>query len=363
MMTNPKNKTIRGKFRLRDRFATIKSRKSKRKNSFYEGRPWLEKCPNSVRQGAIFDAKSNLQSCYTNKYNGNIESFRKPYKTKKKELQQGWSFSVEKQNIQKSGNCLQIFSNILGDIRYYGTKQLHKLMPEQKPKMDCKLQKNAFGEYFLILPYTCVQKKPVEKVSINPVAVDPGVRKYLTTYAPNSKESYMLGNRWASTLMTNLVHLDSLYSRISKENSRLRKKLKKEIKVVRKKVFNLKSEMRYKCANFLASKYDLVMMPKLESGKLCIKANRRLTTKTVRSLLNTCHGKFFDTLKDKCWEHGTKFLHVREEYTSQTCPQCGCLNKCNEVYKCKGCSFTHDRDIVGSFNILLKGVRLENPSA
>jgi putative transposase len=248
-------------------------------------------------------------------------------------------------------------------MRYYGTKQLRKLMPKIRPEMDCKIQKNAFGEYFLIVPYNCVQRKKVSTECVNPVVGDPGIRKFLTTYAPNAREAYMFGNRWAETLLSNLVKLDSLYSKLSKEHGALKEKLKKDIKVLRKRILNLKIEMRYKCANFLASNYDLVMMPKLDTGKLCIKANRRLTTKTARCLLNAGHAMFFKTLKDKCWEHGTKFLHVREEYTSQTCPQCGCLNKCNEVYRCKECSFVHDRDIVGAFNILLKGIRLENPGA
>ena len=362
MLSNPKNLTIRDKLRLRNRFATIKSQTTKKKNSFYNNRQWLETCPNSIRQGAIFEAKSNLKSCFTNKERGNIEEFTQPYKTKKKERLQGWSYSIEKVYIKKTGDNLQICQTMLKDMRYYGKKQLHKLIPDSKPKKDCKIQRNAFGEYFLIVPYDCIRKKSINTQSVNPVAVDPGVRKFLTTYAPNAKESYMLGNRWSTTLMTNLVHLDSLYSRVAKEkNKSLRTKLQTEIKCKRKRVFNMKAEMRYKCANFLATNYDLVMLPKLESGKLCIKGQRRLTTKTARSLMDACHGMFFKTLKDKCWEHGTKFMHVREEFTSKTCPQCGCLNKCDEVYKCKDCSFTHDRDLVGAFNIMLKGVRVENP--
>ena len=346
MLTNPKNKTIRGKFRLRNRFATIKSQTTKKKNSFYNNRTWLESCPSSIRHGAIFEAKSNLQSCFTNKSQGNIDKFTQPYRTKKRERLQGWCYSIEKQYIQKNGDNLQMYHTKLKDMRYYGKKQLHKLIPDSKPKMDCKIQRNTYGEYFLVIPYKCVQKKSISIQSVNPVAVDPGVRKFLTTYAPNTKESYMFGNRWSTTLMTNLVHLDSLYSQVAKEkNKTVRNKLQTAIKCKRKRVSNMKSEMRFKCANFLASNYDLVMLPKLDSGNLCIKAQRRLTTKTTRCLMNACHGMFFDTLKDKCWEHGTKFLHVREEYTSQTCPQCGCLNKCDEVYKCKDCSFTHDRDL------------------
>lgn len=37
-----------------------------------------------------------------------------------------------------------------------------------------------------------------------------------------------------------------------------------------------------------------------------------------------------------------------EPYSSQTCPVCGCRQKCRRVYKCKGCGLTAPRDVVGS---------------
>lgn len=94
--------------------------------------------------------------------------------------------------------------------------------------------------------------------------------------------------------------------------------------------------MHDQTASFIAKRYDLVLMAKLETGRLGRKQSRRLRTKTVREMMNAGHSRFFERLKDKCWEHGSKFMHVREEYTSQTCPCCGKLSKCNEVYKCKG---------------------------
>ena len=96
--------------------------------------------------------------------------------------------------------------------------------------------------------------------------------------------------------------------------------------------------MHHQCANFLSRRYDLIVIPKLPAGSLCVKATRRLTTKTARSFMNAGHCKFFDSLKLKCSERGVKFLHVKED-TSQTCPYCSCLNKCNETYKCKKCDY------------------------
>lgn len=367
LLTNKKNKTLRSVFKLRDRLVTLKGNDyatQKNKNNFYNNKDWLKQCPKSIKQGAIKEAKANLQSCHTNKNKGNIKKFDKPFKTKKREMLKGWSLELEKANISKDGNKLFIYKSILGEMRYCSTKQLHKIIPDSKPKMDCKLQKTQFGEYFLIVPYVCVPKKDPPTVIKNPASGDPGGRKFLTTYAPIQKESFIFGNRAASRIIEELLILDNLISKLSHEkDSNIRKKLRVMIKTKRRYVYYLKTELRYQVANFISKRYDLFMLPKLEVCKLSLKASRKLKTKAVRQLLNLGHSKFFNTLKDKCWENGSVFMQVREEYTSQTCPSCGTLNKCNETYYCKDCSFTHDRDIVGALNIFLKGVRLENPSA
>jgi transposase len=46
---------------------------------------------------------------------------------------------------------------------------------------------------------------------------------------------------------------------------------------------------------------------------------------------------------------------ITEEYTSQKCLNCKKLTKTkDELFKCKSCNFTIDRDVLGSTNILLK---------
>lgn len=357
LLSNKKNKTLRNEYRLRDRLVTFKD------NNFYNNKMWLKDCPKSVKQGAIKEAKANYQTCWTLLQKKHIQTFTPPYKTKKNEQLRGWSMSLEKTNISKQHDSLYIFKTLLGEMRYYKTKQLHKLIPDTKPMMDCKIQKSAFGEYFLIVPYVCTPQKSTCNEVYNPVAVDPGVRKFLTTYAPNSKESLLLGNRWSTRLMEILLQMDTLTSKIAKcRNKHDKQRMKKRLVQKRKQVFYLKKELKYQCASYLAKRYDLVMMPKLDSKHLVMKGERRLKAKTVRSLLNAGHSEFFNILKDKCWEHGTYFLHCREEYTSKTCPDCGSLNTCQEVYICKQCGFKHDRDVVGALNILLKGVRNKDPS-
>ena len=350
LLMNKKNKTLRSKYKLRDRLVTITGKRINTKNNFYNNKPWLLKCPKAVKQGAIQDARSNVSSCFTNLRNKNIKTFTAPYRTKKQERKKGWSLTLEKNNVSKHDKKLFIFKTFLGEMRYFKTKQLNKLIKGSCPNRDCKLQKSKYGEYFLVVPYVCKPKREQPKECFNPASGDPGIRKFITTYSLN--ESLIIGNRWSTILMEELLKLDSMISRNEK-----RQKVQKQ----GKRIDNLKRELRFQAANLISKRYDLFMMPKLEVKRLSEKSTRKLKTKVVRALLTAGHCKFFDTLKDKCWENGCRFLQVREEYTSQTCPECGELNKCGETYKCQSCGFGHDRDVVGALNIMLKAVR-DNPS-
>ena len=338
-------------YNVKDRLAVIKD------NNFYFNKPWLKECPSAIRKNAIFQAHSNLQANFTNLRNGNIKKFNNPFRTKKREKQNGWSLGLERLNISKDCDKLYIFKTILGEMKYFNTKQLHKLMPYIHPEMDCKVQKDEFGDYYLVIPYKVyVKDKPTK--FLNPVSIDPGVRKFITTYAPNNQESYIFGDRWATDVMSKLVTLDSMYSDYNNmSKSKEKRILKDKIRKLRKRIHYYKIEMRNKVANIITKEYDLILMPKLDIKSLSAKTTRRLKTKTVRMLLNARHAEFFKHLKNKALEQGVKFLQVREEYTSQTCPCCGCLNKCDELYKCRNCEFCQDRDVVGALNILLKATR------
>ena len=121
---------------------------------------------------------------------------------------------------------------MLNEMKYFNTKQLHKLITDVKPSMDCKIQKNKYNEYFLIIPIAYIPKA-VKKEVINPVAIDPGIRKFLTTYAPNAKESFIFGNRWSTKITEHCIFVDKLVTLYSKRKT---KQLKKQILRKRKKI-------------------------------------------------------------------------------------------------------------------------------
>lgn len=72
------------------------------------------------------------------------------------------------------------------------------------------------------------------------------------------------------------------------------------------------------------------------------------------------HRKFADYVEYKAEEAGMVVEHVSEEYTSQTCPNCGNRYKPSDRnYSCVVCGFEAHRDAVGAYNIHKKYVSEE----
>jgi len=342
------------------RIVVNEKRGKKTINNFFNNKKWLLNCPSAIRKYSVKEAKSNLQSCYTNVRNKNIKQFQLPFKRKRTELIKGYCFSLEKNNIAKNKNKLYIFPKELGEMRYYKTKQLHKLIPSNKPLYDCKLRKTKYNEYYLLIPRPIIKEKPKDINNI--VSIDPGIRKFLVTYSPDKKEAYVIGNRAANELHNKLINVDYLISCLALSRdmnhvTKTKKQLKHDLKKTRKNIENKVVELHNQTINFLTKTYNVILLPKLDVKKLVQRNKRQLRTKVVRRLQVLNHCSFFDKLRNKCSERGVKFIKVSEAYTSKTCPMCGTIKKCNETFTCPKCSFTQDRDLVGAMNILLRSVR------
>ena len=367
---------------IRDRIVTLKKRgNDATPNSFFNNKPWLLNCPKSIRFAAVASAVANVKACYTNLNRGNIKQFDAPFQRKKTQELRGWTIGMEQKNVRKDGNHLYIFKDLLGEMKYSSIKQLHKMMPGIHPDHDIKLQKDAFNEYYLVFSVDWKKKdrKPLsvqisvdgdEKISLSidvnhfaAVSTDPGVRKTLTTFSPERNESFMIGKGHATDMMEMLISYDKKTSLLTKSDSvKERKNIKGDMLRIRKRIHYIKKEFRDKTAHFLATRYNIVMMPKLGTTDMSKRAGRRLKTKVVRQMCTLGHASIFEAVRNKCREYGTEFMEVKEHYTSQTCPCCGQRKKTSsETYRCDMCGLSCDRDIVGALGIFLKATRKTSP--
>jgi putative transposase len=339
--------------RLRNRFVTLKS--SKGVNNFFNNKQWLLNTPKTVRLSAVREATKNLKACFTNIRRGNISSFDLRFKSRKKEILNGWCLGLEKINVSKNGDKLSICPRVLGDIKYARKKQLHKLIVGDKPSCDPKIQKTQFGEYYLLLPIEKKTKKiPRNHDSIR--SYDPGSKVYLSGYDPKG-EAIIIGKGCDDVILSLLEKLDDLYSERSKLKGKAYKRINNKCIHLRKRIYNLKNELHHQVNNIVAKSSSLILYPKLATKDMTLKENRQLRTKTVRQMLNLGHCNAYEKLKTKCLEHGSLLLTVSEAYTTKTCSKCGTFNTCSNerIYKCS-CGYKAERDLNGGQNILLRSL-------
>jgi putative transposase len=352
-LNNPKNNCINWQ-KLRNRFVTAKNRKGV-SNNFFSNKKWLLETPKSIRLSAVQEATKNLKACFTSLRNKNIKGFNIRYKAKKKEMKNGWSIGLEKNNVSKDGDKLTIFSDKLGVVRYRGTKQLHKLIPGNKPDKDPRLQKDRFGDYYLLIVVEKAIKHP-PNIHKSVRSYDPGVKVYLTGYDPKG-EATIIGKGCDETIIKMLEKLDGLISLKSTVLGCNYNIVNRKIIKLRKKIFNLKNELHNQVNNIVAKSSTLVLYPKLDVPRLTLQETRTLKTKTVRQMLHLGHCEGYEKLKQKCKEHGCQLLTVSEAYTTKTCCCCGALNNCSNdrIFSCS-CGYMAERDINGAQNILLRSM-------
>lgn len=83
-------------------------------------------------------------------------------------------------------------------------------------------------------------------------------------------------------------------------------------------------------------------------GKPFNDAARRLGRRQAQQVSQASNARLIAQLAYKMAGGATE---KPEPYSSQTCPVCGCRQKCRRMYQCKGCGLVAPRDVVGSTNI------------
>jgi transposase len=288
----------------------------------------------------VFEARKNLDVCFTNFKNGNIKHFELSFKSKK---QNSWSIGIPKSAIKLVNDR---------EIRIYTQTEMHSFrLTEQVSDInhDCNLCFDGI-DYYICIP----EIKQMKHSRGNWFAsLDPGERKFQTLFCPDDNMYIKMGTNASRKIYLLMLKLDNLIGVSASKPSR---KIKTCILSLRRKILNLQKELHNKISSYLCNNYTNIYVPKLTKNNNILKINgRTLQTKTVRQMSALGHCKFIEKLKTKAQLFTN--VHVRvitEEYSSQKCLGCKLLTKTsNELYQCKHCKYTIDRDILGSTNILL----------
>ena len=254
--------------------------------------PWHRSAPREVLVGAVFDAcravsaaKKRNAELARDKAKGlrQEESFAKARFRSRKNPRQ--TFTVQANCVTGSG----IYHPKLGDMR------MAERLPVPKNSNICRLGLRH-GQYHLAVPYD-ESRPPQRENQARVVALDPGVRSFLTWYTNDSVGK--IGEGAFFRIQRLCERLDDLLSRAAKSPARRRRNMRRAAGRMRLRIENLVQELHRKAARFLVDHFDVILLPTFETSEMVERGRRNIRSRTVRNLLSLAQYRFKLFVKHK----------------------------------------------------------------
>jgi putative transposase len=315
------------------------------KGSLLEALPdWAVETPYQIKSLAIKDAcKAVIAAKRRFKQTGKFQEVH--YRSRKNPTQ---SCYIPQQALRNSG----IFHTLSK-----GALKWAERIPENHG--DCRLVCND-GRWYLSISYEA-RRLPSENQG-RVVALDPGIRTFQTFFAEGGCGKLAAGS--FSRLQRLCSYLDKRISLTKKEKKSFRKKrLRVSCSRIRFRIRNLVDELHHKVALFLVKNFDVILLPTFETQGMVIKGARKLSAKSVRSMLSFGHYRFKQFLKHKAFEYGKMVIDTNEAWTSKTVSWTGeVISKLGGAKEVKSAADGNvmDRDYNGARGIFLRALG-DNP--
>ena len=312
---------------------------------------WHTETPRQIKVGAVMDACQAVRNAKVKcKETG---AFQKVSFRSRKRKQ---TLYLRADSLKENG----FYVRLLGDMKMserlpakpQGTGKVSERDTDAEIKDSQLILEN--GRYFLCVVY--VEKKKTRESSGRIVALDPGVRGFMTFFAED--RFGWLGPQCINRIQRLCQHCDNLYARATQEKRPLRRALRKAANKIKVKIRNLIDELHKKVAHFLVRNFDIILLPTFETQQMTKRGVRKLRKKSVRQMLTLSHYRFKAFVKQKALEYGVQVIDVCEAYTSKTVSWTGeivaNLGGSKVIKSSKG--HRMDRDLNGARGIFIKNV-------
>ena len=312
---------------------------------------WHTETPRQIKVGAVMDAGQAVRNAKIKcKETGKFQKVSFRSRKRKQTLY------LRADSLKRNG----FYVRLLGEMKMseplpakpQGTGKVSERDTDAEVKDSQLIFEN--GRYFLCVAY--VEKKKPREPSSRIVALDPGVRDFMTFF---SEDCFgWLGQQCINRIQRLCQHCDNLYARATREKRPLRRALRKAANKIKVKIRNLIDELHKKTAHFLVTNFDIILLPTFETQQMTKRGARKLRTKSVRQMLTLSHYRFKVFLKQKASEYGVQVIDVCEAYTSKTVSWTGELITNLGGSKIIKSSKGHrmDRDLNGARGIFIKNV-------
>ena len=309
---------------------------------------WHVDIPRQIKVGAVMDACQAVRNAKVKcKQTGKFQKMK--FRSRKQPHQ---TLYLRADTLKERGFYVRLLGEIKMTESLPAKPQGQGRDPIHEVKDSQLIMEN--GRYFLCVAY--VEKRKPREPSGKIVALDPGVRTFMTYFTEDGFG--WLGYQAINRIQRLCQHLDNLLCRAATVRRPLRRTLRQAANKIRVKIRNLVDELHKKVAYFLVTHYDIILLPTFESQQMCKRGKRNLRKKSVRQMLTLSHYRFKQRLKQKALEYGVQVIDVCEAYTSKTASWTGevieKLGGAKVITVSDGARM--DRDLNGARGIFVKSI-------
>ena len=296
----------------------------------------------------IFQLIQNIKSAKTNLLRGNIKKFRLKY----------WKYTRPSQVLEFEKRLFSdgifypsLFTNLPEIKYYYNGKQV----TINKMNSDFKINYNAIlDEYTLLLSEIPDIENITNKEKI--ITLDPGLKVFMSGLTENSYTR--IGIKVNKIISADLNKLN-----IIKNNPKIPNSIKKKYeKRINKNIYNKVDDLHWKTIKYLTNNYSTIFLGDMSAKGIVSKKNSCISKLMKIAALRTRYYDFRKRLEYKCSITNTNYKLINEMYTSKTCSNCGAYKrnlKGEEIYDCRKCKTSLDRDCNGCRNIYMRQYVIE----
>ena len=257
-----------------------------------------------------------------------------------------------------------IVSSKIGLLKVRGIDRLQGKAPRM-----AKITRKATGYY---LQLTIETDDTIYKESDKCVGLDMGAVAIFTDDLGRQSEA----KRYAKIQKKRLNRLQRQASR-QKDNSNNQRKTYAKLARVHEKIARQRKGRNAQLAHKVTSEYQTVILEDLklknmtaaakpkekEDGNGYKQNGKKRKSGLNKVLLDNGIGQLRTFIENKANERGRKVIRVNPKYTSQTCLNCGNVDKANRVsqskFKCTNCGYEAHADQNAAANILIRGLQDE----
>jgi transposase len=311
---------------------------------------WQTMVPYDTRQLAIKEAVEAFNSAIALKKKGYIQNFSLRYKSRKMPKKIFW---IDKRALSGAWNLFPQRLGKHGKLRF--RKSMRSKLPTRLPLESNSKILYDHGAYYLVMTLK-KQEKQRKTEATGLIALDPGVRSFMTGYSPDQGNVCKIGERQIDMLKKLHQRIDLLRSVRSKaQKKRTRQNLRKRLLKLEKRGIDLINDLHNQTASWLSKTYSQILLPTFGTSKML--SGNDLPKGVNRRMQGLAFYRFKEKLEGLCKSEGTQLFLVGEEYTTKTCGCCGEINSgvgSSKTFKCSGCGLESDRDFHAARNIVIK---------